>query len=119
MRRVLDDARKASSPAVAVSAKTCGLSNERNRRGQARVRRPVARLGEVMRFVDDDERRNASSAQRVAMELKKLRRRQHDVPRAVAQGGKEIGAFARVDRAVGAKEAQAERVERYARIASY
>ena len=60
-------------------------AERRDRRREPRVGRAMPRLVQMVRLVDDDERRRAAAAQRVAMELEELGRREHDVPRAVAQ----------------------------------
>ncbi len=68
-----------------------------DRRREARVRRTVARLVQVVRLVDHDERRRAAAAQRVAVKLEELRRREDDVPRAVAQRREQLRALQRLD----------------------
>ena len=72
----------------------------------------MARLVQVVRFVDDGKRRQARPTQRVAMKLEELRRREHEVPRAVAQRSEEFLPLVVLDRAVRAKATQAERIER-------
>ncbi len=74
----------------------------------------MPRLVQVVRLVDDHERRRAAAAQRIAVELEELRRREHDIPRALAQRVKELLALLVVDRSVGAEAAQSERIERAA-----
>ena len=59
MRRSSTMRANASSPAVAVSASTCGLPSDRDRLREPGVRRAMTRLVQVMRFVDHDERRGA------------------------------------------------------------
>ena len=69
-------------------------------------------LDEVMRFVDDQQRRPAELVgEPVDVEVHELRRRADDVPRAVLERVHQRGALAGIDRAVGAEDAQAERFE--------
>jgi phage gp37-like protein len=80
------------------------------RRIDALIRRAVRGGKEVMRLVDDEQRRpRRIAAEAVEVELDELRRRADDVPLAAFERVVQRGAFVAVDRAVGAVDPQAER----------
>ena len=74
-----------ASSAVAVTASTVGSPRTRSRLAQARVRGPVpgARHPDVVRLVDDQKADPPARGEALRVEVEELRRREHDVERAV------------------------------------
>ena len=69
-------------------------------------------LDQMMRFVDDHQRRAAVFVREaIGVEVHELRRGADDIPRARFERIHQRRTFARVDRAVGAQNAHAERLE--------
>ena len=87
-------------------------AQRRERRIDALVRGAVRGVEEVVRFVDDDQRRPRNvAAKPLQMELHELRRRADDVPVAALQRLVQRRPLAAVDRAVGPVDPQPERSE--------